>query len=134
MKTESQLKSELGEAIKKLESRAVWLRHEDKISAGIPDISITTAGRTLWVEAKRSDMDGRWKTRGIQHLTCKRLADVGLCYYVIYRYDLDCVDVVLPYSIQPPGSYRAEERRARVQGFDQMEVAKRLLEVIRDSE
>ena len=61
------------------------LRHRD-ITAGIPDFSITGYGRTTWWELKHARP--AFKSRGIQRLTCRRLAAGGVCLYIIYhQYD-----------------------------------------------
>jgi len=58
----------------------VLLRHEDKMTAGIPDISVTGHGRTLWIEVKFGVITGR----GIQAMTMERLAQYGMAVYVVY--------------------------------------------------
>lgn len=57
------------------------LRHRD-ITAGIPDLSITGYGQTTWWELKHARPS--FKSRGIQRLTCRRLAAGGVCLYVVY--------------------------------------------------
>jgi hypothetical protein len=60
----------------------VSFRHEDRINAGRPDISITGNNITLWLEVKLADPYIR--QRGIQKLTMLRLGNAGFAYYVIY--------------------------------------------------
>ena len=62
------------------------LRHRD-ITAGIPDLSITGYGKTTWWEIKHSRPS--FKSRGIQRLTCRRLAAGGACLYVLYHEGLN---------------------------------------------
>lgn len=56
---------------------AVILRHEDIITAGIPDISVSLGYRTVWLETKV----GKWKTTGIQRHTLRRLKG----FYVVFK-------------------------------------------------
>lgn len=81
--TEAMLKSALMRYLRKKHPSAVILRHEDRITAGIPDVSVTWDGSTSWWEVKYAK--SRIRTRGIQELTCLRLARQGLCYYLIYE-------------------------------------------------
>ncbi len=60
------------------------LKHADHITSGIPDIT-TTFGpyrKTSWVEVKHAKP--RIEGTGLQHLTARRLAAAGDCWYVIY--------------------------------------------------
>ena len=81
--TEKELKDGFVRVFRTLVPAAVVLRHEDKNTAGIPDISITYRGRTVWIEVKYADpfFDGR----GLQKLTCLRLAVQGICWYLVYE-------------------------------------------------
>lgn len=62
--------------------RLTVLRHRD-ITAGIPDLSITGYGRTTWWELKHARPS--FASRGVQRLTCRRLAAGGTCFYVVYH-------------------------------------------------
>jgi hypothetical protein len=57
-------------------------RHEDKITSGIPDVSVTTLGRTVWLEVKHANPS--FTSRGVQELKMKKLALTGLSAYVVY--------------------------------------------------
>jgi hypothetical protein len=59
----------------------VW-KHCDSSTAGIPDLSVTWARRTLWLEGKVI-RNGRTKATGLQHLTARRLASVGLFRWAV---------------------------------------------------
>jgi hypothetical protein len=59
----------------------VALRHEDRFTSGIPDISVTLHGRTTWWEAKVTPV----VSEGIQELTMLRLAAAGYARYVIWE-------------------------------------------------
>ena len=54
---ESQFKAAVCKSIRKQLPGAVVFRHEDRLTAGIPDISVTWHGRTVWLEAKILDLD-----------------------------------------------------------------------------
>lgn len=70
-------------ALKTQLPQAVALRHEDLYTAGIPDLSVTLAGRSSWWEIKYADP---WfKTSKIQQHICTRLAECGVCWYVIFQ-------------------------------------------------
>ena len=82
---EAYWKSQLARRYQALFPGDVWLRHEDVRTAGVPDISITGGGRTLWVEGKMAMADGiSFKARGVQMRTCDRLAKAGLCALVLW--------------------------------------------------
>lgn len=82
--TEAPLKAALVRELRKtLPRAAVVFRHEDRITAGIPDISVTWNGRTTWLEIKYANPG--LKSRGIQDLTLLRLAAAGVARYVVYR-------------------------------------------------
>jgi len=63
------------------------LKHADKITSGVPDISVTARKKTSWWEVKWAEplID----TPGIQYATCSQLAAYGDCWYVIYGRDND---------------------------------------------
>ena len=63
--------------------RAVILRHEDRSTYGIPDLSITMSGHTSWWEVKLANPDCR--SSGAQDLTMRRLGNVGQAYYLIFE-------------------------------------------------
>lgn len=60
----------------------VVIRHEDRFTHGIPDLSITYKKRTFWLEVKYADP--KFSTKGIQELTMMRLALAGFAYFIIY--------------------------------------------------
>jgi len=70
---ETQARAKLVKALREtLPEGTVVLRHEDIRTAGIPDISVSLLGRTLWIEVKAEP----YKLRGIQHETLRRLRGV----------------------------------------------------------
>src|SRR6266702_4491645 len=84
---EAALKAELTKTARELLQGFVVLRHEDKSTYGIPDLSITGCWKTSWLEVKFANPD--FNSKGIQDLTLRRLSHVGLAYYVVYQIDKD---------------------------------------------
>lgn len=82
MVNEASLKGDLVRELRASLPGAVVLRHEDKITSGIPDISVTLGRVTTWLEVKLAAPS--FSSKGIQALTCRRLARQGSCLYVIY--------------------------------------------------
>lgn len=78
---ESILKSKLMEELATLKGY-LGLRHEDFRTAGIPDITLTGAGRTWWIEVKHATPN--FDSTGIQELRMKQLAGGGWARYVVY--------------------------------------------------
>lgn len=52
--TESQFTCKLLKLLRQAMPDAVVLKHNDAMTSGIPDFSVSLAGRTLWVEVKLS--------------------------------------------------------------------------------
>jgi len=96
--TEASLKSALVKALRLRYPNAVVLRHEDKITHGIPDISFTLNGRTSWWEGKFANPG--FDTKGIQTLTMMRLAKQGRAYYIVWDKREDTTFFVLPNQIE----------------------------------
>jgi hypothetical protein len=86
-KRESSLKLKLVTALKAWCPEFVLLRHEDYITSGIPDLSVTGNGRTTWWEVKHGTPD--FESKGIQELTLKRLARAGYARYIIFKENSD---------------------------------------------
>jgi len=61
----------------------VVIKHADASTAGIPDVSVTVNGRTSWWEFKHANP--RVKGTELQRLTARRLANAGICWYVVYQ-------------------------------------------------
>jgi|TARA_R110000824_G_scaffold53800_1_gene148596 hypothetical protein len=83
LRNEARLKSALMKEMRKQLSGAVLLRHEDQYTSGIPDISTTFNGYTVWWEVKHAKPSVHG--RGIQHFTCNELARNGKCFYIVYH-------------------------------------------------
>jgi hypothetical protein len=81
--TEGDIKAKL---VKKLRDETPFtvVRHEDKSTAGLPDIEVTGNGRTTWWEVKYGRPDSPWKTKGIQHLHMLKLAARGFARYILF--------------------------------------------------
>jgi len=122
---EANLKGELCKYIRD-NSRFVVIRHEDHLTHGIPDISVTGNKKTVWIEVKFGDP--KFESRGIQELTMKRLALAGLAFYVVYYQQLNerRVYIVHPNDIGKDFS----EWSDFVPGFDHSWVFEELLVVL----
>lgn len=86
VENEASLKGKLVELIKKELHGSVVFRHEDRFTAGVPDISITWENYTTWLEVKH--MKPKFKSRGIQSVTTLQLALTShKCWYLLYIED-----------------------------------------------
>jgi hypothetical protein len=82
--TEADMSRKLVEHLQRGLPGAVIFKHNDQVTAGIPDISLTWNGRTTWIEVKLVKESGVI-SRGIQQLRCLQLARQGSCVYVIFE-------------------------------------------------
>jgi len=79
---------------------AVVFRHEDHFTAGVPDISITNAGHTTWIEVKIA-RNGKIRSKGIQKLTAQKLAMAGAkTLFVIFEDDGTATYICHPSRIE----------------------------------
>ena len=62
---------------------AVAIRHEDRYTHGIPDLSVSLQHRTTWWEVKYADPMCR--SKGVQRHLCERLAAASYCRYIIFQ-------------------------------------------------
>jgi len=81
---EAALKRKLVDAIKVEMPGAVIFRHEDRFTAGIPDLSVTYSDRTVWIEVKYSRPGKRAKISGAQRLILSRLMKHGRVLLLTY--------------------------------------------------
>ena len=81
---EADLKSALVKTAREVLKSFVVIRHEDRFTHGIPDISFTGRPnrRTTWVEVKYANPG--FACKGIQELTMSRLALAGQAVFVVY--------------------------------------------------
>lgn len=80
---ESKHKAALMLEIRKQFPQWVSFRHEDTMTGGIPDISLTGRGKTTWWEAKHGTPN--FDSDDLQELTALRLAGSGFCRYIIWK-------------------------------------------------
>jgi hypothetical protein len=83
---EAELKSALVKRVREEFPGFVVFRHEDTLTAGHPDISITGHRRTSWWEAKVERPDRSFDCPGLQERTMVRLARAGFATYIIYEF------------------------------------------------
>jgi hypothetical protein len=69
--------------IKRILPTSLPLRHEDRYTHGIPDLSLSFRGKTSWWEIKVADPD--CESKEIQRHLCRRLNAASYCRYVIYQ-------------------------------------------------
>lgn len=120
---EASVKSTLSAKLKQQLPSSVHFRHEDVLTSGTPDSSISWNGRTTWWETKYARP--AFKSRGIQELMLKRLARESRAFYVIFC-DFDAtksVAIVDPAEFEPwkvPQLVRVHDVPAivRFDGFD----------------
>lgn len=97
---ESTLKSTLVTKLRKRHPGWVVLRHEDRFTHGVPDISVTALNRTTWWEVKLARPT--LKSEGIQDLNMLKLDGAGTARYIIYeeRNGIKSVVIVRPRFIE----------------------------------
>jgi len=123
--TEAVLKSELVKQARESLPKFVIQRHEDRITHGVPDISVDGNKVGSWIEVKFANPT--FKTRGIQELTMSRLSRATHAYYVVYA---DVKGVRRTYIVEPEkiGS-PMDEWGTYTTGFDHKWVVEYIKEV-----
>ncbi len=79
---EGDLKDTLVRTLRQTMVGAAIFRHEDKFTAGIPDISVNWRGFTTWIEVKYLNPDFIGKE--IQYVTALKLEREARCLYALY--------------------------------------------------
>ena len=120
MSNESKLKAALALRIRKHLPNAKVFCHEDMLTHGIPDISITYANRVVWLELKHVTDTKPFKSSGIQLVTCLQLAHAATCWYIIYDEIQNRTLITHPQQIKT-GQWR--DHRTSFLGFDHDSVA-----------
>jgi hypothetical protein len=94
--SEGWLTRKLIEAVRLTMPGAEVIKHADRITSGVPDLSVTWNGRTSWYEIKHADPN--FSSMKLQELTCLRLAAVGICHYIVFstQHDLQRTLIVQP--------------------------------------
>jgi len=77
---EATCKAGLAKTLRTLRPDAVVYRHEDQFTAGIPDLSVTAYGCTVWVEVKYNRPGRKGKLTPIQARALTRLRGLLLVY------------------------------------------------------
>lgn len=80
--TEKTLTNALLKTLRKELPEAVIFKHADQVTAGIPDISVTYEGITIWFELKY--VKTKIHSRELQHYTMLRLQNAGHPFYILY--------------------------------------------------
>lgn len=96
---EAKLNQDLKKALKLAFPSAVVLKHNDRTTSGIPDLSITYLGSTTWLETKLADPEIR--DTAIQRDVCIRTSKAGCCLYVIFdNKNTPSTNIVHPLNLQ----------------------------------
>lgn len=82
---EAYLKKKLVAALEAEMAGAVVIRHEDQFTAGIPDLSVTWALTTTWIEVKYDRPKARAKVSALQARMLRRLNYHGSAILLTYR-------------------------------------------------
>jgi hypothetical protein len=121
MKREASLKAALMLSLRQQLPGFVCQRHEERFTAGWPDISVTGHRRTSFWEVKHGTPS--WQSRGIQDLTMLRLARASFhARYIIYHEQRGVKRTLiirpeLLHDVQP-GHMRDDQIDAQCPGFD----------------
>jgi len=80
---EAYLKRALKDALRVALPGCVVVRHEDKFTAGVPDLSVTWAGVTSWIEVKYERKGRLAKLTALQEKALQDLAMAGAPAYAL---------------------------------------------------
>lgn len=81
--SEATLKTRVIRKIKETFPHWYVIAHHERTKHGVPDLSITGEGVTIWLELKYAKP--ALHARSIQDVTCQKLANAGgNCYYLIF--------------------------------------------------
>jgi hypothetical protein len=76
---EAKERAKLVKRLRQAMPAATVFRHEDVITAGIPDISVSLNRKTIWLETKANAL----KTTGLQFENLRRLKG----FYIVFNHD-----------------------------------------------
>lgn len=85
-------------------------KHADGYTSGIPDLSVSMAGRTTWWEVKHATP--LIKGTELQRVTAGILAKASACWYVVYagtNSRIDLTALVAPASVDPEGTFTPKD-------------------------
>lgn len=80
---EADLTDSLMGALQDVMPGGVGFKHHDMTTAGIPDVSWSWGGFTVWIEVKFADPVS--ETRPAQIVTMRHLARAAIAFYVTYK-------------------------------------------------
>jgi hypothetical protein len=83
--TESQMTRKLIASLKRMHPQAVIIKHSDRFTSGVPDLSITKDGVTTWIECKKLTPDFLANLDLLQLNTMLKLERQGTAYYVFFE-------------------------------------------------
>ena len=92
--TEHQITARLLRVLRETLTGYVIIKHADSYNFGLPDVSATGDKMTSWWEIKHANPI--FKSRGVQWRTCCRLAEAGICYYIIFSEEPQRTTIISP--------------------------------------
>lgn len=98
--TEVTVRGTLLAFLRKELKKFVIIRHEDRFTKGIPDLSVTGEGKTSWWEIKL--LNPRLISSSVQELTMIKLAEAGIAFYVLFDVKLRETRIVEPRHLRYP--------------------------------
>jgi len=123
---EASLSRDLVETLGAYLQGSVVFKHNEQVTGGLPDLSVTFRGSTVWLEVKFI-VCGEIIDRDLQWITARKLAKHGKCFYVLYVMDegAKSIWIVAPKDLDE----WANKRVKYIDGHDHMGVAKFVEEV-----
>lgn len=100
-----------------LPSSYVVRKHNDRITSGDPDISITGDGKTTWWEVKWANPKVEWANE-LQRIKCVKLAAAGYCRLLVFcAKDEGSTHIVHPENCLLDGRFQSERIFDHPQAF-----------------
>ncbi|HLZ10536.1 MAG TPA: hypothetical protein VKT80_18260 [Chloroflexota bacterium] len=124
---EKKLVAKIIEGLRKRRGHSIEVfKHNDRITRGIPDLSVTAYGRTTWFEVKQFTSEEprpseiKKKLEPLQLQRLKRLADCGRAFYICgYVEDgAQRFSVMSPANAHRFGAFRFGKNRTIEQDLD----------------
>lgn len=113
--TEAEITASLLERLRDSWKTAVVFKHDDNLTFGIPDMSVSGHGITSWWEIKVA-RDGKIDDNPQQNFTCKRLFAVVPCFYIIFEEPRHAIYICTPEAASHYGT-SAFRAAVRIEGW-----------------
>lgn len=130
---EGALNRDLGVALEQELLSAVVLKIADRITSGIPDISVNWQEAHVWIETKLANPS--FVSKGIQERMMRRLGSQGEAWYVIYdAKPTKSVYIVSPVITLDPRWVKSKKWKTdfafHIDGWDHREVARHMRTIL----